>query len=629
MDLWHGSVVEFVREAELKSLGGSMAAQYFRLHGCLPSDSEMRSWDNSLFALAQVAKCLRGNTAGAAGSDSHKTAGPPAVLLEYHLPLNGKRLDAVFVGHDESGQATAVVIELKQWSRVDREDDCATTVTVGGEEVLHPCEQSHGYAEWLNNYHSAFTDHGYVAASCAYCHELAAPHDAPLRHSCFRDLLSHTPLFVRGEQNQLVAFLQQQVGAGGGIGLLPNLSGANFRPSKRVLDNLEAVLDSREEWQLLDEQRVAYNSILDEVRRQQSRAGRTVVIVRGAPGTGKTVVALQLLASCLRLGWKAAHATGGKAFTTTLRSKFKGAENLFIWNMHTRKAPPQGLDLLLVDEAHRVRETSDTRFTPASERNKRSQTKELIDASKVCVFLLDENQSVRPDEVGSTTLLRDEAAACRARIKEFDLATQFRCGGCSDYIAWVDWLLGFSETKPSPWRDRYRVDLAQRPQDLDKLLEDSQSNCETARIVAGFCWKWSDPTESGALIADVAIDEWQRPWNRKPKENKQYKPAEHPYTLWAETDDGLGQIGCIYSAQGFEFSRIGVIWGNDLVWRGSQWCAQKAHSHDRPVRSSPEMLALVRNAYRVLLTRGLRNARLLILDEETKQHVCDSLAGMQ
>jgi hypothetical protein len=638
VDLWHGSLSDFVRSSEAGSLAGDMAGQFVRLHRYAPNTAEVRSWENSLAALSAALRPLKqldlGVAVAATGAIGRASLARDAadasagVALEYHLPLTGKRVDVMLTGRAEGGRSSVIVLELKQWSDVDVEDEFATNVRVGNEEKVHPSQQALDYADWLTDYHSAFTSSELTALPAAYCHNLAAPFDLALRDARFGCVLGRSPLFTRGQEDQLADFVHGHTGAGSGLAILDAVVGARFRPSKRVLDNLQAVLDREEEWHLLDEQRLAFNAIHDEVRRQQARAERAVVAVRGAPGTGKTVIAVQLLAAALRLGWKAAHSTGGKAFTTVLRSRFRGAQDLFLWNMNLRKAPPQGLDLLLVDEAHRVRETSDQRFTPRAERGLRSQAEELMDAAKVTVFLLDENQFVRPDEVGRSVLFLQEAKRKGASFKQFDLAAQFRCGGCAEYVGWVDWLLGFSAERPEPWRDRYRVELVDTPDALERLIHEARLAGESARLVAGFCWRWSDPTESGDLVPDVAIGRWRRPWNRKAG-NKPYKPAQHPYTRWAETEDGESQIGVIYSAQGFEFGRIGVIWGRDLVWRQGQWVAQPKESQDRPVKSSPDMLRLVRNAYRVLLTRGLRGARLLILDEETRQYVEGAVAGMQ
>lgn len=412
-------------------------------------------------------------------------------------------------------------------------------------------------------------------------------------------------------------YLARRAGFGGGLDVMEEVTGGHFAPAPGVLDCLEEVLRNDGEWILLDAQRVAYQAILAEIHRLRVAPRRSAILVRGSPGTGKTVIAVQILADALRLGLKAAHSTGGKAFTTVLRSKFAGAKDLFLWNMNLAKAPFQGLDLLLVDEAHRVRETSVTQYTRKEDRTGKSQVQELLDSAKVVVFLLDENQSVRPDEIGSSALVRSAARESRAVFREFDLRQQFRCGGCTEYQDWVDHLLGFDAPPPQTWKDRYDFGMVTTPEELEAFLAEQRGGGRSARMLAGFCWPWSDPLPNGSLVPDVVIGGWSRPWNAKRLERKSYTPKNDPYTLWAMTAAGEDQIGCIYSAQGFEFDAVGVIWGQDLVRRGDRWVAQREGSKDRFVKRSPRMLELVRNAYRVLLTRGSRATRLLCLDHET------------
>jgi hypothetical protein len=334
---------------------------------------------------------------------------------------------------------------------------------------------------------------------------MAAADAGPLRGAAFGGLLERSPLFVAGEEGGLVPALARRVGAGGGMDVLGRVAGGRFRPSEQVVEALEAVLRAEREWHLLDEQRAAYNAILAAVRRGRAGRGRSVVLVRGGPGTGKTVIAVQLLADALRLGLTAAHTTGGKAFTTVLRSKFKDADKLLRWNVNLARAPTGGLDLLLVDEAHRVRETSNMRFTPRARRSTKTQVEELMDAAKVTVFFLDENQFVRPDEVGTTERIETTTTRHAVKLKTFDLAVQFRCGGCKPYVDWVDWLLGFSTEPPRPWGDEYDFELAQTPEDLDALMADAAAKGERARILAGFCWPWSDANPDGSLVEDVTI----------------------------------------------------------------------------------------------------------------------------
>lgn len=641
MDLWRGPLPRFVELARSGRIATDMVAAFYGRHGAPPGVSEIRSWENSLTALADVLRDERlGGSAislRASGFASGDAAGAGiaaeqfdgvALSTEYHLPLDSRRVDVLLFGHDRSSKPRTVALELKQWSACGVEDEFAANVIVDGREHPHPSQQALDYASWFTDYHSAFTAGDLAAASAAWCHNMLPTSAASMRSAAFANLVARSPLFLRGEEAQLAAYLIEQVGNGGGMDVLARVSGGHFRPSAQVVQHLEATIRSQHEWHLLDEQRLAYNAIIAEVRRRRARPGHSVVLVRGGPGTGKTVIAVQLLADTLRLGLIAAHTTGGKAFTTVLRSKFRGADKLFRWNLNFAHAPEGGMDLLLVDEAHRVRKDANTRWTPKARRSERSQLEDLIKASKVTVFFLDENQFVRPDEIGTTAAIESATRVLGVSLKTFDLAAQFRCGGCRDYVDWVDWLLGFGDTRPPSFHGRYDLEVCGSPDDLDSLIRDAAAKGARTRLLAGFCWPWSDRKDDGSLVHDVQIGSWSRPWNAKADAKKSYRPDNDPYTLWATTNAGLDEVGCIYSAQGFEFDRVGVVWGKDLVWRSGKWVALKAESHDPIVRSAPDMLRLVRNAYRVLLTRGIHGTRVLFLDEETRKHVADSLDSL-
>lgn len=645
MDLWHGSLVEFVRLAESGALAGELTRSFVNIYRGLPSDGEARSWMKSLPAVARALHDLGPADIGVSIADSQASGAPtpgvaePAptawgrpdvgVLSEYHLPLSLKRIDVMLCGQGADRRDRAMVLELKQWSKATLEDEFARNVLVDGQEHAHPCEQADDYAAWLAEYHGAFTTDRVAAAPCAWLHNMKREDAGGLLDERFNDLLARSPLFLAGDAADLAAMVAAGVGRGGGMDVLSRITANRFRPSRHVLANLEAVIQTKESWHLLGEQRVAYNAILAAMQGLLKRRGRSAILVRGGPGTGKSVIAVQLLADALRLGLRAAHVTGGKAFTTGLRASFKGADRLFQWNMNMRNAPLQGLDLLVVDEAHRVRETSDIRWTPADERGRKSQTEELLDAAKIVVLLLDENQFVRLDEIGRTAVFVETAARLKVPLRQYDLNTQFRCGGCSEYVNWVDRMLGFQAPDATDWGDRYRFGLVDRPEDLDAMMARTRAEGGRARLVAGFCWKWSEVRPDGSLEPDVQIGPWQRPWNAKvPKGKAEPRPDKHPYTLWAETDVGEGQVGCIYSAQGFEFDAVGVIWGKDLVWRTDRWVAQPGESQDRPVKASgAAMPGLVRNAYRVLMTRGIRETRVLCLDPETREHLAALAAG--
>jgi hypothetical protein len=632
VDLWQGPLQHFVRAAESGSIAGEMTGRFVSLHGGLPSPAEVRSWENSLAALADALRGISrrevgvavatGGLGGASVVADASSGRRIGVATEYHLPLSGRRIDVLLCGTDASKRSRALVLELKQWSSAALEDAFAQNVEVDGVEHAHPSQQALDYADWLTDYHSAFVAGEVTAAPAAYCHNLERAEASTLEDSRFSELLERSPLFTKGREEDLARHVADVAGGGDGLAVMGRITGGTFAPSKGVLQTLENVLLHDERWHLLDTQRVAHGAVLAELRRLARGRGRSAILVRGGPGTGKSVIAVQLLADALRLGLRSAHSTGGKAFTTALRSKFRGADRLFLWNLNLRDQGKDCLDLLVIDEAHRIRKTSDTRYTPRTRRADRPQVQELMEAAKVSVFFLDDNQFVRPDEIGSSALVREQASALRIRFREYDLAGQFRCGGCREYIEWVDGLLGFRSEPSGPWRERYHFRIEDTPQSLERTVNEAAPSGERTRIVAGFCWPWSRARSDGSLERDVQIGPWAMPWNRKRDEKKRYRPDNDPYTLWAETDEGRGQVGCIYSAQGFEFDRVGVIWGPDLVWRTGEWIAQPSESYDAPVkRAGPEMLRLVRNAYRVLLTRGIRETALVCLDEETRRHL--------
>lgn len=608
MHLWDGSYAEFLTQAKAGALAATLVGKFYGIYGYTASESEAKSWANSL---AELAKAMK----GAVPEDAW-------IVCEYQLPLTGERIDVIVLGRDRNGVATAVVIENKQWSEVEVEPG-STVIVAAGAEREHPSRQAANYVGWLRDSHSAFQEGELAASSCCFLHNLASNYTSLLRGGVFTDLAASSPVFGRDDADAFRAFLTPLGGGGGGKKVFDIFGAGRFRPSKKLIDVVAQVVKHDERFHLIGRQQVAYDAILSEAKKLKGKKGKSAILVRGGPGTGKSVIAVQLLADALQLGLKAVHSTGGKAFATTLRSKFAGAEKLFAWNMNVAQMSTSSIDLLLLDEAHRIRETSNTRFTPKHKRSDRTQIEDLLNAAKVTVFLLDENQFMRPDEVGTTDLIRHFTEQLDIPLREFDLELQFRCGGCREYAEWLDFLLGFSGTQPRPWgAEDYTFRILAGPQELDALIRRAKNASERARIVAGFCWRWSDPDENGVLVPDVKIGRWERPWNAKREERKRYTPTNDPYTIWADTPTGEEQIGCIYSAQGFEFDRVGVIWGPDLVWRDGEWVAESERSHDKPVKQKgADTLRLVRNAYRVLMSRGTKETAVLILDEETRAHV--------
>lgn len=383
----------------------------------------------------------------------------------------------------------------------------------------------------------------------------------------------------------------------------------------------------REQFVLLDEQRVAYELVLHAVANARRLDTKTVVVVTGGPGSGKSVIALSLLGELSRQGRTVLHATGSRSFTQTLRKvaghRAPRVQKLFTYFNNFMDADRNGLDVIICDEAHRIRETSVSRYTPKLVRDRaRAQVDELIDAARVPVFLLDEHQVVRPGETGTVADIRAAAAARGIDVVQVDLNAEFRAGGSAAYGTWGRRLLGLEHGGPVVWSDEagFTVDVVDTPAELEHRLREKLTEGRGARMTAGFCWPWSDAGSGGQLVPDVRVGDWARPWNVRGDRAVGDAP---PAALWATQDGGFEQVGCVYTAQGFEYDWNGVILGPDLVWRDGRFVSRREYNKDPDFRSASrvsdgEFDRLVRNVYKVLLTRGMVGTLIYSTDEETR-----------
>ena len=621
MQLFAGSSETFIDDAVQKQIAERLGDAFYDYYRFRASASEFTSWRNSLSALAYQLRY--------SGVRDH------GVVLEMQLPLSSARLDAFVFGQAPSGADSAVLIELKQWSEVapSEFDDCVETFVGGGvRRVLHPCVQARSYAQYLRDMHSAFHPgpSGIAIAPCAWLHNMHPGAAGVLKSTEFESLLREVPIFLNHDADPLKAMFAKTVGAGNGVAVMDRALAGKHAPSRKLLEETAAMVRGEPRYHLIDDQIIAFNAVLAMVRRaQKDKRDKAVVVVKGGPGTGKSVIALNLLGVLSQRGAHVQHATGSKAFTENLwrvlgsRSK---AQIRYFNNFG--QAPTNGIDVILADEAHRVRASSNHRFTPKDRKTDRAQIDELVDAAKVSVFFIDDYQAVRPDEVGSTALIREAAVRHEARFESIDLRTQFRCAGSDEFIDWVDQLLEIRKTGISTFSTHaFDVALVEDPFVLEASLATRRQEGYTARLMAGFCWPWSDADAAGNLANDVSIGAFQRPWNAKHDARKLAKGIPTAQ-FWATDPGGAGQIGCIYTAQGFEFDYAGVIWGPDLVIRDGVWVGQPSASRDHMVRTrgGARFIDIIKNAYRVLLTRGMRGCYISILDDETRAYVAKRLS---
>lgn len=597
--------------ADAARLGEKLAERFVFAYGYRPSDGEKRSWCNSLSVLARIL-----DDAG---------LGKVEVLVEYQLPQTSKRADVVLCGtHPRTGKQSYVVVELKQWTRAAAVRDMPELCSVPGlGTMLQPALQVRGYCQYMRDFVHVLGDGSAHLAGAAFLHNMVAP-DGVWLSNAVTD--GDSQVFTAATKADFEDFLVSRLAAASGSRAADTLLRSVVGPSRKLLALAADEIRDREQFILLDEQKVAFLLVMHAVENAHAADAKEVVIVTGGPGSGKSVIALSLVGELSRLGRSVVHATGSKSFTTTLRRVAgKGStrvQSLFKYFNNFTAAKKNELDVLVADEAHRLRASSANRYTKAASRTGKSQVEELIDAARVPVFLLDEHQVVRPGEVGTVATIRTAAAARGLDVVQIDLEGQFRAGGSAVYDTWVQRLLGLDAGGPVPWRgdERYQVRVADSPSAMEQTLREMLGDGVNARMTAGFCWEWSGALEN-SLVADVRIGDWHRPWNSK---SEKWIGDIPPSSLWATDPGGFDQVGCVYTAQGFEYDWNGVILGRDFVWRDGAWVTDASQSEDRVVArgTRPEDFdALIRNTYKVLLTRGMAGTILYSTDPQTNDYL--------
>jgi uncharacterized protein len=617
--LYRGSTEHFIADAVRARLAGQLADRFFDEYRYRPSPSEVASWQNSLRAMADVLQLADLRDQG--------------ILVELRLPLTSRRLDCLITGSNPDQGDSAVIVELKQWTNVGRSTISECVTIPHGSRIkdhLHPSAQVRNYQRYLQDTHPAFSEGAVWLCSCSYLHNAQFDPTSPLWSASFGSLTDTFPAFAGDQSDALATFLDERVTGPDDGSILDRIAVSAFRPHKRLLDHVARVIRHEPAFVLLDEQQVTFNAIMDAVRAAGQNERRVVFLIKGGPGTGKSVIAVNLVAELSALGLKSVHATGSKAFTQNLRQKVgTRAGALFSYFMNLAGVP-EPFDVVILDEAHRIREVSGNRFTPKAKRTGQSQMADLLDAGRVTVFFIDDLQVVRPEEVGSSELIRSAAAERGIPVREFELEAQFRANGSDAFIQWVDNTLEIERTPQVLWPmdDPFEFRVVPSVQELERLIRLRADEGSTARLVAGFCWPWSNPEPSGELVPDVVVGDWRMPWNARAEAGRLAKgiPASD---YWASDPGGLEQVGCVYTAQGFEFDYTGVIFGRDLVYRpGVGWIGQREESKDRIVTrgvSAEEFTQYVKNVYRVLLTRGLRGCYVHFMDQQTQDFVLSRL----
>ena len=619
MIIYEASKVRFLQDVDERDIEEVILQSYFNKTQRKVGKSEIRSWRDSL---TFVAKVLR-------DKDIPENSG---VAVEYHIPQTSKRIDVTVSGLGSNGEKNAVIIELKQWESAQSTGlDAIVRTYVGGavRDVAHPSYQAWSYASILESFNEAVYEGGIKLSPCAYLHNYHLETNDGLTAPCYQQHIERAPVFLKGEaeRDKLRSFIKKYIKSGDNGSVLYELDAGKIRPSKVLADSLKGMIKGKHEFILIDDQKLVYEEALSMASVATEQKPK-VLIVEGGPGTGKTVLAINLLVALTGKGLLARYVSKNAAPREVYKSKLTGTiartkfDNLFSGSGSYISAEKNAFDVLVVDEAHRLNEKSGL-YGNLGEH----QIKELINASKMTIFFIDEDQRVTMNDVGSKEEIMRLATEKSAEIKIRDLPSQFRCNGSDGYLAWLDNALEIRETANDKLSSaEYDFRIFFDPEEMHKTIESLNGN-NRARVVAGYCWPWL--SKKNPESADIVIGEYKKQWN-----------LGSDGSLWIISPTSVNQIGCIHTCQGLELDYVGVIIGPDMVVREGKIITfpERRSSQDKAIkgyktllRSNPDDARekgalIVKNTYRTLMTRGLKGCFVYSEDEETRSYF-ESLIG--
>ncbi|MBR3392664.1 MAG: DUF2075 domain-containing protein [Firmicutes bacterium] len=612
-----GGFINDIRKGGIANKVEAAFAKHGIGHG---NEAEYRAWNYSLMYMRNVL-------------DDDDIPEDISLAIEYQIPLTSKRVDFLLAGKDGIGTENVVVVELKQWqdSGKTSRPDVVTAFTGGANRaVCHPSYQAYSYAKIIENFNEEVYRNDIRLRPCAYLHNYLEVNRSHIDNVLYHEAVSLAPVFLQEDVDKLRTFIKTYIKEKDGNDLLMKIDHGKLKPAKALQDSLASMIRGNQEFILIDEQKVAYETVRKLVERAVKRAvdpvkgaEKSVVIVTGGPGTGKSVVAIQLLVGLIAKGYSANYVTKNAAprnvyFEKLKQEKYKLSyiKNLFKSSDFFWDKPTNLLDCIIVDEAHRLKRKS-------SIFHGENQIKELINAGRVTVFFIDEDQKITTKDIGSVEEIRKWAAFHGATIYEGDdlnLVSQFRCNGSDGYLNFLDNLLGIRSTANLVFDYDYEIRLFRSPTKMREALREKNSINNKSRMIAGYCYEWITQDNPVGDDYDIILeDDFRAKWN-------------FSNSLFAIAPDSFDQVGCIHTTQGLEFDYCGIIIGQDLRYENGKVITDQTKEaksdYSSGIRACKDKALadrLIRNTYKTLMSRGQKGCYLYCEDKPLLEYISHML----
>lgn len=609
MIIYSNTNLAFRQDVETNRIADIIETNFVEKIGHRESPMEKTAWRNSMQYMERILR----------NSGINEDCG---VLIEYTIPNTSLRVDFIVTGQNEKQEKNYVLVELKQWEKAEATDvpELVHTFVGGGlRDVLHPSYQAENYSHMMELMNEGIYSNNIGGYPCVYLHNYTKRDPEPLLDPRYRDGIEKAPVYFIDDYRELQDYLKKMVGAGNGMDIVYEIEHGRIRPSKALVDCVDELYAGNDEFVLMDEQVVAYNTICREL---ETLNKKKTIIVKGGPGTGKSVISFKVLHKLIDRRLNAKFVAPNEAFREVMikkliASKVDKAKNinpLFGKSGAFLGVPKNAYDVLVVDEAHRLKGKGAYMYQGEN------QIKDIIHASILNVFFVDDTQTIRPVDIGTVGEIRRVAEAEGSEIVEMELKAQFRCSGAEGFINWVTHTLQLEDTANyEGWdHEEFEFQIFDDPNEMYKLiLQKNEESNNNARMVAGFAWKWSK--DKNAAVEDVSIPEknFSMPWNARDKR-----------ALFAVKEDSVNQIGCIHTVQGLEFDYVGVIIGNDLKYDPDNHILftkideYKDSTGKKGLKKEPERLTqYVKQIYKVLMSRGRYGCYVYCRDENLRDYL--------
>ncbi len=619
MIVYSGLKSDFLTAVEQDSIAAEIEENIYNKMHRKSAQNEFRSWENSLEYMYKVMN----------DTDIPQNAG---IAIEYNIPQTSKRVDFIISGYDEKQDPNVVIIELKQWDKVDTVDgqDAIVETFTGGavRKVVHPSYQAWSYAAMIYDYNQNVQMGNIVMHPCAYLHNYRKSNPEKLEQNQYKEYVEDAPIFARGEVSKLRDFIKKSVKHGDDKQLLYDIDNGKIKPSKSLQDSIKSMIEGNQEFIMLDDQKVVYEEILKKSLQCMTDQRKRTIIVKGGPGTGKTVVAINLLAKLTNEGQFVQYTSKNSAPRSVYAKKLTGHKktsinNLFKGSGSYVNVDANTIDTIICDEAHRLNEKSGMFHNLGQ-----NQIKEIIDASLCSVFFIDESQRVTLSDIGSVGEIKKWARELDSEILEMELVSQFRCNGSDGYLAWLDDVLEIRNTANSDMKDiDYDIRIVDSPNEVRDLIIERNKAVNHSRILAGYCWTWIKAGQNDTNVHDIKIGDFEMSWNLGNS------------STFAIDEDSVNEVGCIHTSQGLEFDYAGVIIGDDLRYEDGHIVTdftkraktdqslkgiKKLYKED-PEFALKEADEIIKNTYRTLMTRGMKGCYVYCTDKNLANYLKECL----